>query len=105
LFSIAGKRSLAQMDSFDLILLLIISETTQGVLVGENMSATYAVLLITTLVGAELAMEFLRKKSPRLDDAIQGGPLNYFAGTGAYWDERAKKSMVRRCGHPFERAR
>ncbi len=92
-FTIAGKRSLAEMDTFDFILLLIISETTQGVLVGENMSITYAALLITTFVAAELVMEFLRQKSPKFDDAIQGGPL-VIVKNGQILRSRAKKSMV-----------
>jgi len=35
-FKIAGRRTLLQMTSFDLILLLIISEATQQALLGDD---------------------------------------------------------------------
>ena len=37
-FKIAGRRALLQMTSFDLILLLIISEATQQALLGNDFS-------------------------------------------------------------------
>ncbi|HAS98950.1 MAG TPA: DUF421 domain-containing protein, partial [Pantoea agglomerans] len=41
-FKIAGRRTLLQMTSFDLILLLIISEATQQALLGDDFSVTGA---------------------------------------------------------------
>ena len=49
-FKIAGRRALLQMTSFDLILLLIISEATQQALLGNDFSITGAMLTIVTLV-------------------------------------------------------
>ena len=37
-FSIAGKRSMAEMDTFDMVTMLIISEATQNALLGQNSS-------------------------------------------------------------------
>lgn len=39
-FKVAGRRALLQMTSFDLILLLIISEATQQALLGQDFSVT-----------------------------------------------------------------
>ena len=50
-FKVAGRRALLQMTSFDLILLLIISEATQQALLGQDFSVTGAMITITTLVG------------------------------------------------------
>ena len=36
IFRIAGRRTLAQMTSFDLVLLLIISEATQNAMIGDD---------------------------------------------------------------------
>ena len=46
-FKVAGRRALLQMTSFDLILLLIISEATQQALLGQDFSVTGAMITIT----------------------------------------------------------
>ena len=43
-FRLAGKRTLAESTPFDLVLLLIISETTQQAMVGEDHSLVNAQL-------------------------------------------------------------
>ena len=74
-FRIAGKRTLAQITTFDFILLLIVSEATQNVLIGNNYSLTNAALVIVTLVGTEISLSVLKDKWPRLDKWIEGLPL------------------------------
>jgi len=54
IFRISGKRSLGQVTSFDFVLLLIIAETTQQALLGDDYSVTNAFLLIGTLVGIDI---------------------------------------------------
>jgi uncharacterized membrane protein YcaP (DUF421 family) len=53
-FKVAGRRALLQMTSFDLILLLIISEATQQALLGQDFSVTGAMITITTLVVVDI---------------------------------------------------
>ncbi len=43
---ISGKRSLAQITTFDFVLLLIIAEASQQALLGDDYSITNAVLVI-----------------------------------------------------------
>ena len=43
LFRIAGRRTLAEASTFDLVLLLIISEATQNALIGQDYSLTSAI--------------------------------------------------------------
>ncbi|SEP66135.1 hypothetical protein [Streptomyces radiopugnans] len=43
-----GKRSLSSINTFDLVLLLIISEATQQALLGDDFSLTTAALVVTT---------------------------------------------------------
>ena len=52
-FRIAGKRSVAEITTFDFVLLLIISETTQTALVKNDNSITNAMILIVTIVGLD----------------------------------------------------
>lgn len=75
LFAISGKRSMAQMDTFDFILLLIISEATQQALLGQDFSVTTAAIVILTLVGCELFMSKLNKRWPVIEKSMHGGPL------------------------------
>lgn len=71
----AGKRSLAQITTFDFILLLILSETTQQALLGNDFSLSNAFLLILTLVVAEIGLSLLKHKVPFLEKWLDGTPV------------------------------
>lgn len=75
IFRIAGKRTLSQTTTFDFLLLLIISETTQQAMVDNDHSVTNGILLITTLVGMSVLLSVLKQKFPKLDLALEGAPL------------------------------
>lgn len=75
IFRLAGTRMLSQMTSFDLVLLLIISETTQEAMVDGDHSVTNCFLLVMTLVGATVVLSFLKTKSPMLDRWLDDAPL------------------------------
>ena len=75
LFKIAGRRALLQMTSFDLILLLIISEATQQALLGDDFSVTGAALTIITLVTIDIVLGKLKTRYPRLEQLTEGGPV------------------------------
>jgi uncharacterized membrane protein YcaP (DUF421 family) len=75
IFRMAGKRTLSQTTTFDLVLLLIISETTQQAMVDDDHSITNGVLLISTLIGMSILLSVLKQKFPKLDLALEGAPL------------------------------
>ncbi|GAA3990347.1 DUF421 domain-containing protein [Thermobifida alba] len=60
IFRLAGKRSMARITTFDLLLLLVVSEATQQALLGDDFSLTNAALVILTLVAVERTADFLR---------------------------------------------
>ncbi|CAM7515277.1 DUF421 domain-containing protein [Phytobacter diazotrophicus] len=74
-FKIAGRRALLQMTSFDLILLLIISEATQQALLGNDFSVTGAALTIITLVTVDILFGYLKKYINNAEDMIDGAPV------------------------------
>lgn len=74
-FRIAGRRALLQMTSFDLILLLIISEATQQALLGDDFSVTGAALTIITLIVLDISLGFIKKKSNWVDYMLDGSPV------------------------------
>ena len=71
-FKVAGRRALLQMTSFDLILLLIISEATQQALLGEDFSVTGAMITITTLV---VIFGLLKKYFSTVENILDGTPV------------------------------
>lgn len=75
IFRLAGRRTLAQMTPFDLVLALIISETLQQAMVGNDQSVVNALLLVLTLVGTATIMSILKIKSSRLERLIDGLPV------------------------------
>jgi uncharacterized membrane protein YcaP (DUF421 family) len=74
-FRVAGRRTLADMTTFDLVLTLIISETTQQAMVDSDHSMTNAALLILTLVGANIALSMLKLYYPAAEKWLDGRPF------------------------------
>jgi len=75
LFRIAGRRTLAEMTNFDLVLLLIISEATQNAMIGNDYSVTNGVLVILTLVGIDISLSLIKQRFPLLERYLEGLPL------------------------------
>lgn len=74
-FKIAGRRALLQMTSFDLILLLIISEATQQALLGNDFSVTGAMLTIITLIVVDMLFGLMKKYMTSAESALDGCPV------------------------------
>lgn len=72
---IGGNRTLGQTTTFDFVMLLIIAETTQQALLGDDFSVTNALLLITTLVGLDIGLSLLKRRWPKLDRLVEGIPM------------------------------
>ncbi len=64
IFRITGKRSLAQITTFDFVLLLVIGEATQQALLGNDFSITNAVIVIVTLLGLDLGLSLVQSRFP-----------------------------------------
>ena len=74
-FRISGKRALAEMNAFDLVLLLIIGESVSQGLMGDDFSITTALVLVTTLVLMEIAFAFIKQKSKVAEIWLDDAPL------------------------------
>lgn len=109
-FRAAGKRSVAEITTFDFVLLLIISEAVQEALIDGDKSMTNAFLLIITLVGIDILLSVLKQRWPRFDRWIDGSPLVVMAD-GQLLEDRMRKARVdaadilsaARIGHGLER--
>lgn len=93
LFRLAGKRSLAEMTTFDFVLLLIISETTQAALLDRNHSLTNSFLLILTLVGLDVGLSLWKQRWQPVERIFDGAPLVILAD-GQPLQDRMDKERV-----------
>lgn len=71
-FRIAGKRTLSEATSFDLVLALIISETVQQAMVNSDHSMTTSMILILTLVGTDIGLSLVKQRLPAVETIIEG---------------------------------
>ncbi|CAH0157326.1 DUF421 domain-containing protein [Pseudomonas glycinis] len=74
LFKIAGRRSLAELTTFDFVLLMIIGEATQQALLGDDFSLTNAFLVIITLIAVDVGFSLLKQRSSWVSRLIDGEP-------------------------------
>lgn len=71
---LSGRRTMAQMTPFDLVLVLIVAETTQQALLGDDFSLVNSAVLIITLFTIDIGLSYLKRLSPRLDRLLDGAP-------------------------------
>lgn len=74
LFKIAGRRSLAELTTFDFVLLMMIGEATQQALLGDDFSITNGVLVIVTLIAIDVGLSLLKQRSGWVSRLIDGEP-------------------------------
>ena len=74
-FRVAGNRALAQITTFDFVLLLIIGAATRNALIGKDYSMIHAGLLIITLVGADALLSIWKENSPLVAKWVEGTPI------------------------------
>ncbi len=71
---LAGKRELAQLNPFDLVVLLTLSNTVQNAIIGDDNSVTGGILGATSLLLINgLVVRFLYKHR-KLDEIVEGSP-------------------------------
>lgn len=94
LFRVAGRRSLADVTTFDLVLLMIIGEATQQGLLGDDFSVTNAILVILTLIAIDISLSLLKRKYARVELLIDGTPT-ILVEHGKLLCERIREARLR----------
>ena len=93
IFRITGKRSLAQITTFDFVLLLIIGEATQQALLGDDFSIINAWIVIGTLMMLEVGLSFVKEKWPAMDAVMESRPV-VIVENGRLIQDRARPERV-----------
>ena len=90
---LAGKRELAQLNAFDLVVLLTISNTVQNAIIGEDNSVTGGIIgAATLLLINHWVVSFLYKRQ-RLDRIVEGAP-DVLIENGRIMMHRLKKELI-----------
>jgi uncharacterized membrane protein YcaP (DUF421 family) len=69
---LAGKRELASLNPFDLVVLLTLSNTVQNAIIGNDNSVSGGVIGAVTLLLVNYVVLRVIYRSPRLDKALEG---------------------------------
>ena len=67
-----GKRELAQLNPFDLVVLLSLSNTVQNAIIGDDNSLSGGLIGAFALLSANWVLNRILFRMPRLNDALQG---------------------------------
>ena len=90
---LAGKRELAQLNPFDLVVLLTLSNTVQNAIIGDDNSVTGGILGATTLLAVNyLVVRFLYGHE-RLERLVEGDAAVLIDGGRIRFD-RLRKELV-----------
>ena len=92
---IFGKRELAQLNPFDLVVLLSVSNTVQNAIIGEDNSVSGGLLGAFTLFAVNyLVVRFLFKHR-RLDEILEGTPTRLIENGGLCHGGLAKELLTK----------
>ena len=93
LLRLTGRRTLAQITTFDFVLLLIISEATQQALIGVDNSMINSAIVVSTLIGLNILMSLLKQRSNWFDRVLDDIPL-LIVSDGKPLKERMQQARV-----------
>lgn len=87
LLRLAGKRDLAQLNSFDLVVMLLLSNVVQNAIIGSDNSLTGGLLGAAVLLLVNAGVVRLARSSDRFNALFEGMPT-ILARNGT-WDDAA----------------
>ncbi|MFL6212581.1 MAG: DUF421 domain-containing protein [Blastocatellia bacterium] len=92
---LAGKRELAQLNPFDLIVLLTLSNTVQNAIIGNDNSVLGGIIGATTLLVVNYVVVRFFYTHDRLDRVI-AGDADVLVDNGQLKEDRLKKELITR---------
>jgi len=95
LLRIAGKRTLGSLNSYDLVVLLLLSNTVQNAIIGNDNSLLGGLIGAVVLIGANYAVVWYLYHHHRTDHLVEGGPA-ILMRHGKYVDANLSRQLVTR---------
>jgi uncharacterized membrane protein YcaP (DUF421 family) len=93
LLRVFGKRELAQLNPFDLVVLLSVSNTVQNAIIGDDNSLTGGVVGAVTLFAINYVVVRFLFRHRRLDQIFEGAPTTLIANGELVSDGLAKELL------------
>jgi len=90
---VAGKRELAQLNTFDLVVLLTLSNTVQNAIIGSDNSVSGGLIGATTLLTVNYVVVRFLFKHERLDRLVEGDADVLIEG-GQIKHDRLEKELI-----------
>ena len=90
---VAGKRAVGQFTPFDLLLIMLLSESVSSSLSGDDQSIPGGLILAATLIGLNIAIAGLTAHSRKAADLVEGSAV-LLGRDGRVYHETAKKHRV-----------
>lgn len=90
---VGGRRQLAQMNAFDLVVLLTLSNTVQNAIIGNDNSVTGGIIGATVLVLANLLVVRFLYRHEKLDRRIEGEPV-WLVRDGQILEENLRRQLI-----------
>lgn len=90
---LAGKRELAQLNPFDLVVLLTLSNTVQNAIIGNDNSVTGGVIGATTLLVVNYLVVRYLYKHKELDELVEG-KSDYLIRRGKVNQQMMEKELI-----------
>jgi uncharacterized membrane protein YcaP (DUF421 family) len=94
LLRIFGKRELAQLNPFDLVVLLSLSNTVQNAIIGNDNSLTGGLIGAVTLLGVNYIVVRFLFRHRRLDQLLEGDPTALIKAGRVQHGNLAKELMT-----------
>ncbi|MCW2784292.1 MAG: hypothetical protein JWP74_809 [Marmoricola sp.] len=87
LLRLAGKRDLAQLNAFDLVVMLLLSNVVQNAIIGPDQSLLGGVIGACVLVGANAGVVRFARRNDRIAMLLEGTPT--VLARDGHWDAEA----------------
>jgi uncharacterized membrane protein YcaP (DUF421 family) len=91
---IFGKRELAQLNPFDLIVLLCLSNTVQNAIIGEDNSVTGGIIGVFSLLAINYLLTRLLFRMPKLNRALEGSETILIRQGQVDWAALKKEALT-----------
>jgi uncharacterized membrane protein YcaP (DUF421 family) len=91
---IFGKRELAQLNPFDLVVLLSLSNTVQNAMIGDDNSVSGGVIGALSLLSINWLLTRILFRLPRLNDALEGTASVLIRHGVVDWAEARREALT-----------
>jgi uncharacterized membrane protein YcaP (DUF421 family) len=93
LLRLGGRRELAQMNAFDLVVLLMLANAVQNAIIGDDNSLLGGIIGGTTLIALNQGINWYLYRHPKVDRRIEGDPT-HLVKDGKLLHHNLKKELI-----------